>query len=118
GQRACTEREPLLPAAGKRSRDLLLAPPEADSFDRLAGGVRRILNPIDTRDEFQVLAHRQIFVEAEALRHVADAALDLVGLGDDVEAEASAVSGIGCEKPAQHPDRCRLPGAVRPEEAV
>ena len=56
------------------------------------GRVARLRHAIDARDEFEILADRQILIEAEALRHVADIALDLVGLGEDVVAEAGAVA--------------------------
>ena len=35
---------------------------------------------VEARDEIEVLADRQVLVEGEALRHVADLALDRVGL--------------------------------------
>src|SRR5262249_4390872 len=53
-----------------------------------------------------------------ALRHVADLALDLVGLLDHVEAEAGAAAVAGRQQPAEHADRRRLAAAVRSEEAV
>ena len=78
----------------------------------------RLGDAVDAGDEFQVLAHREVLVEAEALGHVADLALDLVGLGADVVAEAGAVAFVGREQPAQHADGGGLAGAVGPEEAV
>ena len=52
------------------------------------------------------------------LGHVADLALDLVGLGADVVAEAGAGAFVGREQPAQHADGGGLAGTVRPQEAV
>ena len=57
-------------------------------------------------------------IEAEALRHVADVALDLVGLGADVVAEAGAGALVRREQAAQHADGRGLAGAVGAEEAV
>src|SRR5262249_16911495 len=73
---------------------------------------------VEARDEFQVFAHREILVEAEALRHVAHVALDLVRLGADVVAEAGAVAFVRGEQPAQHPDGRGLARPVGTEEAV
>ena len=79
GQDAGAEREPLLPAARQFAGELLLAAGQPEPLDRLARGAARIGHAIDARDEFQILADREVLVEAEALRHVADLALDLVG---------------------------------------
>ena len=75
-------------------------------------------DPVEARDEFQVLAHREILVEAEALRHVADMALDLVGFGADVVAETGAAALVRGQQPAQHADGGGLARAVGAEEAV
>src|SRR5690606_1845553 len=85
------EREALLPAAGQLTRDLLLPALEADALDGRARRLRRIPNAVDTRDEFEILAHRKILIEAEALRHIADAPLDLFRLGDDVVAKTGSL---------------------------
>src|SRR4029077_5877937 len=68
--------------------------------------------------ELEVLTHGEILVEAEALRHVTDAALDLFGLGAQIEAEAGALPAVRREQPAQHADGRGLAGAVGAEEAV
>ena len=75
GQRAGAERQALLPAAGEFAGELLFAAIEAEPLDHLARGASRIAHAIKPRDEFQIFAHRQILVQAEALRHVADLAL-------------------------------------------
>ena len=68
-------------------------------------------------DEVEVLADGEVFPQGEALRHVADFALDRRGVAD-VVAEAGAVARIGPEQPADHADRGGLAAAVRAEEAV
>ncbi len=65
----------------------------------------------------QVLANRQIFPERETLRHVTDVALDLLGLADDVVAEARAIAAVGRKQPAEHPDRRRFSAPVGAEKA-
>src|SRR5262249_33625963 len=104
GQRAGAEREPLLPAAGQGTGDLLLAALQAEPRNHRARRAARVGKPIDAGDELEVLPHRQVLVQAEALRHVADADLDLVGLGADVVTEAGAVPFVRREQPAQHAD--------------
>src|SRR5438128_9903817 len=101
GQRAGAEREALLPAAREFARDLLLAAGEPQPLNGLAGGLRRVFDAVDARDELEVLAHRQVLIEAEALRHVADVQLDLVGFGADVVAETGAAARIRGEQAAQ-----------------
>src|SRR5206468_1702801 len=117
-QGAGAEREPLLPAARQFAGELPLASAEAKPLYHVARHLMRIRHSVETRDEFEILPHREILVEAETLRHVTDAALDLVGIAADVEAETGALAAIGGQQPAQHPDRCRLARAVRTEEAI
>ena len=118
-QDAGAEREPLLPAAGQLAGELVLAAGEPEPGDRaLAPRLCGSGHAIDARHEFEILADRQIGIEAEALRHVADIALDLVLLGENVVAEAGAFAGIRREQPAQHAERRGLAAAVRPEKAV
>ena len=57
GQRAGAKRQPLLPAAGQFARKLLLAPIETEPADHIACRGSRIGNPVEPRDEFEVLAH-------------------------------------------------------------
>ena len=85
-------------------------------LDHVACGAARVAQAVKPRDEFEVLAHREILIQAEALRHVADLALDLVGVAADVVAEAGALAGIRRQQPAQHADGGGLAGAVGPEK--
>src|SRR4029450_4445535 len=87
-------------------------------LDHRARRRRRIGDPIEPRDKLQVLAHREILVEAEALRHVADVALDLVRLPANVVTEAGAAAFVGGEQAAQHADGRGLARAIGTEEAV
>ena len=93
-------------------------PVQAEALDggaRLAAGIGEA---VDAGDELQVLQDGEVLVEAEALRHVADVALDLLALGADVEAERRAAAAVGREQPAQHAQRGGLARAVGAEEAV
>ena len=116
-QHAGGEREALLPAAGERSGELRGAAAEAQAFDRPVDGGAALRHAVDAGDEVEVLADREVLPEREALRHVADAPLDLAALLDDVVAEAGAGAGVGRQQPAYDADRGRLAAAVGPEEA-
>src|SRR5690349_10749659 len=118
GQRAGAERKALLPSAREFAGKLRLTVLEPEPVDHGAGRRRRMGKTIEARDEFQVLAHREILIETEALRHVADVMLDLVGLRADVIAKARAAAFVGGKQTAQHADRRGLARPVRPEEAV
>src|SRR5262249_38222680 len=87
-QRAGAERQALLPAAGELACELLLAALEPEPLDHLARRPQRIGNAIETRHELQIFADGEVLIEAEALGHVADVALDLIGVTADVVAEA------------------------------
>src|SRR5262249_39013218 len=117
-QRTGPERKPLFPTTRELAGKLRLATLESEPLDHRARRRRRVGNTVEACDEFQVLAHRKILVEAEALRHVAYVTLDLVRLGADVVAEAGAATFVRREQPAQHPDGRGLARAVGTQEAV
>src|SRR5262245_41537058 len=75
-----------------------------------------VVHPVHARDEFEILADREIFPVAEALRHVADLALDAVRFSSQIVAQARALAIVGLQEAAQHADRRRLAAAVGTEE--
>ena len=79
--------------------------------------IARLVQRVEPAHEIEVLADGQVFVEAEALGHVADLAPDRVALADDVEPEAGARAAIRAEQPAEHADGRGLAAAVGPEKA-
>ena len=111
------EREPLLPAARQRTGELSRARGEAEPLEPFADPRLAVAHRVDPGDELEVLGDREVLVQAELLRHVPDAPLDLGRGGADVEAERRAGALVGCQQPAQHPDRGRLAAAVRAEKA-
>jgi hypothetical protein len=118
GQRAGAERQPLLPATGKLSGELRLAPRQAEAFYHVACSPLRVGHTIEPGDEFQVLAHRKILIQGKTLRHVADPALDLVGVSANVVAQTPALAAVGRQQSAEHADGGGLAAAVGAEEAV
>ena len=118
GQDAGAERQALLPAARQLPASCRSRPCRPRRSMAARASLRRIGEAVDARDELQVLQDRQVLVEAEALRHVADVALDLLALRADVVAERRAAAAVGRQQPAQHAQRGGLAGAVGAEEAV
>src|SRR5215469_1831403 len=91
---------------------------EAEAAQRLLDPLAPPVEVVDAGDEDEVLLDGQVLVEREPLGHVAGAALDLVGLPADVEAEAGSLAGVGVEQAAEHPERRGLARAVGPEKAA
>ncbi len=67
-------------------------------------------------EKYQVLHHRQVAVERELLRHVADALFDLFRLLDRVEPGHMRAARSGVHNRAQHADGRRLTGPVRSQQ--
>ena len=67
----------LFPAAGELARELLPAIRQSKSLEAFLDRLPALGHPIDAGDEVEVLLDGQVFVEAEALGHVTDLALDL-----------------------------------------
>ena len=119
-QRRRGERETLSLAAAHRAGPLLHDAGEivfvAEFTDAPAtcGGIE----PEDARHEFEVLAHREVVPQREALGHVAKAPAQLLRVARHLVPEHLDRPGTRLEQPAEHADRGRLPRAVRAEEAV
>ncbi len=64
----------------------MVASPAISSTQSRRSARRRALDAVEPGEEGDVLVDREIAVEGEELRHVADVALDRLGLGAQVEA--------------------------------
>src|SRR3970040_217253 len=117
-ENAGSQRKPLLPAARERAGKLILSFQKMQVLQSCFNGALAVLHALHARDELQVLAYGEVFPQREALRHVADLALDGRGLAQDVVVQAGAFARVGLEQPAQHADGGGLAAAVRTEEAV
>jgi hypothetical protein len=69
-------------------------------------------------NEVEVLVDREVFVQGKPLRHVTDAALELLGLLGNPETEHFDLACGRQQQAAQHADRRRLARAVRTEETI
>ena len=113
------ERQLLPPAERDRADELIGGVLEPEAREHPAGAVAdvAIAQVVDAAVERDVLADGEVLVEREALAHVADVALDALGLAGDVVSGDGRAAGGGREQTGQHPDRGGLAGAVRAEEA-
>src|SRR5258706_1365070 len=113
--RGARQRDALIPATGERARDLVPAPLEPASLEHLrdASAAPRMRNAVNSSIKCEVFLHAQVFVQAEALSHVADALLHALGVLGDVEADDPTASARRIENAAQHANLGRLPGTVR-----
>src|ERR1041385_3800269 len=98
------EGDALLPTArqGPRAAAALLAETgrSQDVFDtRLTA---RVLDAVDTSVEPNVFLNGQVFVETEALGHVADALFDLLGLRPNIAADDAPAAAARVENAAEH----------------
>src|SRR5262249_9788137 len=114
------ERDALLPPAGQAARDLLASTLEArerqDPADLLL--TLAVGDSVDAGEEPEILADRQVVLERELLRHVADPLAYLFGAEVATLASQLHLAAGGIEEPAQHLDGGCLAGAVRAEESV
>src|SRR5690606_37787217 len=113
------EREALFPAAGEPARELLAIGPDAHDLDHFfdARVAVRAAWAIGHRVDTHVLQDREVGVESDLLRHVADGALDRLAVGVYVVAQHRGVARRGPEQPAQHTDERGLARAIGTEKA-
>ena len=114
------QRQTLLLPAAHRASQLLLAVLEVVLLDQLIDPSPRLhaRDVLHGRQEFQVLAHRQVLEQRELLGHVADAGAQLLGLFRDAQTQHFDVARRRREQSAQHADGGGFSGAVRAEEAI
>src|SRR6185436_3963282 len=72
---------------------------------------------VNAAEELDVLIDRQQLIQRELLRHVADRALDALGIAAHIDAADKGSAGSRLQQSAQHPDGRRLACAVGAKEA-
>ena len=90
------------------------------SSKRSSSSARRVSSRPPRRRAEQVdgLAAGQVGPQVDVARDVGEPAVQLGGVPPRVAAEQPGAAAVGVQQPEQHPDRGRLAGAVRAEEAV
>src|SRR5215470_4576005 len=99
-------------------RELIAAIREAHAVHDALHRILRTWHLVDAGNKLQVLQHREIFIEAELLRHVTDFTANPQRFSENIEAKAGAMATIGGEKAAEHANSGRLSTAVGPEKAA
>ena len=66
--------------------------------------------------EIEIFQDAQILVQAEFLRHVADAVLDLLRVGADIDAQDFQLAAVGCHQAGDQAEKRRLARAIRSDQ--
>ena len=111
------ERQTLFPAAGQRACQLPAAGIKPQILQRIAHRLADRIELVEPGNESQVLLDRKILVEGKTLGHIADLALDLEPVGQEVVAEHGPMAGIRFQKTAHDADRRGLARAVGTQKA-
>src|SRR2546428_843763 len=113
------DRQLLLHAPRERARRPVGERGEPRAREQLARARAelRLRQAVEARREAQVLLDRQVAVEAEGLRAVADARLERRHVAAQIVAEDGRLAGLDLAEPCQRAQERRLPGAVGPDDA-
>src|SRR5215469_4608584 len=100
------EGQPLLPSTGKSAGESAASLGDSGHAEHVvfSFGTAFAGNAVDAAEEIDVLVDREVVIERELLRHVADGAADIVGLGGDVETVDAGASRGGSQQAAEHAD--------------
>ncbi len=117
-QRA-TQRQLLLHSARQLPREALLERPEIREVVQplQALGALGLGHRVEVGVELDVLAHREVVIEPEALRHVGDVLLHALGVPRHAHARHQRVARRGRQHARQHAERGGLARAVGPHQA-
>jgi hypothetical protein len=101
-----SERQALPPAASERAGERALAAAESRHVEHEVASRREPIGaqPVDAAEEGDVLIDRQLLVQRELLRHVADAPLHAFGVAADVEPADDRRPRCRLEQSTQHAD--------------
>ena len=112
--------ETALHPPGELARPVVGTLGQRDQLQHLAD--TRLQHPprqaLEAAEEAQVLARREIRVDGQVLRHVADGRLGIGGPDVDRPSVHDDLATVSTEQPADHRDRRRLAGAVGAQQAV
>ena len=107
-------------AAGEAGHQGIALVGQVDQLEDLLADLppRRALDPIGRGEEFEILDHLHIVVDAEEVGHVPDHAADLLRPGVDRVAAHGRLTPGGIQERGEDPHRRRLARPVRADEAV
>ncbi len=112
------ESQTLPPAPRQRARQRVLPATKAGHVERKRAPRReaRACEAVDAAEERDVLIDREPLVQREALRHVADSALDALRITAHVESAHHCGPRRRLQQAAEHADRRGFSGAVAAKE--
>ena len=116
-QDCLSDSDPLAHALGERPDAPVRELTTVEEAQRLVDRPRHVLDLGELGEEAQVLGGRQAVVEPHVLGHVADVALDVQALFDDIESTNSRRPRGGRNQRRQDVNRRRLSRAVVAEKA-
>src|ERR1700682_789250 len=113
------EAEPLLETPRQGVDGLVATVRQTDQFEQVVGDLlaARLWQAVAGRVEIEILARRQLIVDAEEVGHVAKALMHQVGMLDHVGPVDQRAAGGRLEQRRQDPERRRLAGAVWSDES-
>lgn len=117
-QHAGRKGEPLLPAAGQRSGQLLGPAAKPHLFHGRRHRGPAFFHLEEPGHKMQILADAQVVPKGEFLGHVADPAFDGGAFPQNVKAQTGAAAGIRGQKAAHQADARGLAAPVRAKEAI
>ena len=109
----------LLHAAGKLAGQAIGKVSEIGKFQQLLEGslARFAGDAAQIGIQRQVFHHRQVFIQAEFLRHIAKNGVQLTILGDRIQSGDAQLAAAGFQQPGQHAQQRGFARAVRPDQA-
>ena len=118
-QRRHRKGELLFPPERQRPDERAALPPEIEPAKQRDRPTQDLAprKAVDAAVQPDILDHRQVVVQGEALAHVADMALDLLALPRNVVPGDRAAARSGAAQPAEHPHGGGFPGAVGSEKS-
>ena len=118
-QNGAAERQPLLPAAGERRHQRLLATAEPGHVDGEPHALGKLVarHAVDAAEEAQVFLDGEIAIERKFLRHVADVLAHPLRVAHHIDAGDENAPRARPQQAAEDADDGRFAGAVRAEKA-
>src|SRR5271156_2416782 len=108
--------KPPRPATREPPRGTLSEFRQFEVIDRGLCRRSRSFRSVDLCAETQILQDREVCIEREPLRHVADAPTDLSRLSHEVKPEHASMRRVRFEEPRRVAQLCGLPPAVSSDE--
>ena len=115
---ACGQRQPLFPAAGQSSGQLLFTSAETGALNNFPHGFFTLRNIVQPGNQFDVFSYGQVFVQTESLGHVTDPPFNGILFFKNIQSQAGSGGGIRRQQAAEYPDKSGFAAAVGAQKAI